>query len=76
VMVQRGLGVGILPMSSIREHLRDKLYVVPFGNPPLQRTIVLVQRTDHHRVRLLDAFYQAMKSTLSDRNKVLTTDQL
>ena len=60
MMIQRGLGIGILPVSSVRKHLRDELYIVPFGTPPLTRKITLIQRSDHRRVSLLDAFYSTM----------------
>ena len=60
MMVLHGLGVGILPVSSIRERFRDDLYVVPFGSPALQRTITLVQQREHHRQIFLDTLYDAL----------------
>ena len=64
VMIQKGLGVGILPISSVRPHLRDSLYLVPFGSPPIQRVISLIQHTDHHKTNTLDAFYSAMQNNI------------
>ncbi|MBH61040.1 MAG: hypothetical protein CL569_01020 [Alphaproteobacteria bacterium] len=60
MMVLHGLGVGILPISSIRERFFDDLYVVPFGSPALQRTISLVQQREHHRQIFLDTLYDAL----------------
>lgn len=69
MMIQRGLGIGILPVSSVRKHLRDELYIVPFGTPPLTRKITLIQRSDHRRVSLLDAFYSTMVSVAGERRR-------
>ena len=60
MMVLHGLGVGILPISSIRERFFDDLYVVPFGSPALQRTISMVQQREHHRQIFLDTLYDAL----------------
>ena len=75
VMVQKGLGVGILPISSVRPHLRDSLYLVPFGSPPVQRIISLIQRTDHHKTNTLDAFFEAMKENIK-KDQIVTRKQV
>ena len=69
MMIQRGLGIGILPVSSVRKHLRDELYIVPFGTPPLTRKITLIQRSDHRRVSLLDAFYSTMVNVAGEQRR-------
>jgi len=68
-MILRGLGVGILPISSVRKHFLNDFYIVPFGSPPLQRTISLVQRKDHHRNLFLDALFDALDQTISKYNR-------
>ena len=60
MMILHGLGVGVLPISSIRERFLDDLYAVPFGSPALQRTISLVQQREHHRQIFLDTLYDAL----------------
>ena len=60
MMVLHGLGVGVLPVSSVRKRFLDDLYVVPFGSPALQRTISLVQQREHHRQIFLDTLYDAL----------------
>ncbi len=60
MMIMRGLGVGILPRSSIREHFKDAFYTLPFGSPALQRRLSLVQRRTHHRQMFLDTLYDAL----------------
>ena len=69
MMIQRGLGIGILPVSSVRKHLRDELYIVPFGTPPFTRKITLIQRSDHRRVSLLDAFYSTMVNVAGEQRR-------
>ena len=69
MIIQRGLGIGILPVSSVRKHLRDELYIVPFGTPPLTRKITLIQRSDHRRVSLLDAFYSTMVNVAGEQRR-------
>ena len=66
MMVLHGLGVGILPISSIRKRFVDDLYAVPFGSPALQRTISLVQQREHHRQIFLDTLYDALNRVATD----------
>ena len=68
-MILRGLGVGILPVSSVRKHFLNDFYIVPFGSPPLQRTITLIQRKKHHRTLFLDALFNALDKTISKYNR-------
>ena len=68
-MILRGLGVGILPISSVRKHFLNDFYIVPFGSPPLQRTITLIQRKNHHRTLFLDALFNALDKTISKYNR-------
>lgn len=67
MMVMRGLGVGVLPMSSIRERFMDDLYVVPFGSPALQRKVSLIQRRNHHATIFLDTLYEALSRVAGRR---------
>ena len=67
MMVLHGLGVGILPKSSIRDRFVDELYEIPFGSPPLQRTISFVQMREHHRQAFLDALYDALSRVAAAR---------
>lgn len=67
MMVLHGLGVGVLPLSSIRERFIEDLYTVPFGSPALHRTILLVQQREHHRQIFLDTLYDALSRVAADR---------
>ncbi len=66
MMVLRGLGVGILPISSIRERFLKDFYLVPFGTPVLQRKVSMIQRRRHRRQIFLDTLYGAL-SKVADR---------
>jgi len=66
MMIVKGLGVGILPLSSIRLHLMDKFYKVPFGSPTLTRNLVLIQPNEHNRQAILDALYETFCAVASD----------
>lgn len=68
LMILQGLGVGILPISSIRDHLIDAFYKVPFGSPTLHRKLSLVQAKTHHRQIFLDTFYDALTTVASKQN--------
>ena len=60
MMIMRGLGVGILPRSSIREHFKDAFYTVPLGSPALQRRLSLIQRRTHRQQKILDTLFDAL----------------
>ena len=66
MMIMRGLGVGILPASSIRPHFKDNFYTVPFGSPALQRRLSLVQRRSHQRQIFLDTLFDALNRVADD----------
>lgn len=62
MMIMHGLGVGILPMSSIRTRFLDEFYLVPFGSPTVQRKISFVQASNHSRQLFLDTVYDNLLS--------------
>ncbi len=62
MMIMRGLGVGILPLSSIRDRFKEEFYTVPFGSPALQRRLSLIQRRTQHRQRFLDTLFGALSA--------------
>ena len=67
-MILEGLGVGILPLSSVRKHMLSKLYLVPFGTTPVQRKIVMIQRATPNRQLLLDKVYDALLASARQQN--------
>ena len=66
MMIQRGLGVGILPLSSIGSQFKTDLCMVPFGTPALERKIVLVQTREQPAKTFVDALYQALLAAARD----------
>ncbi len=69
MMVMRGLGVGILPMSSIRDRFLQDFYLVPFGSPALHRRVVMIQRRLQHRQILIDRLYDALSDVAGNWRK-------
>ena len=59
-MILEGLGVCILPLSSVRPYFKDKLYMVPFSPNKIRRTIGLIQKKNHHRQVLIDKVYDVL----------------
>jgi LysR family hydrogen peroxide-inducible transcriptional activator len=61
-MVASGLGITVLPMSSVPEKMpRDSLIAyVPFGNPVPDRRVVLAWRKSFTRVAAIEALRQAI----------------
>jgi DNA-binding transcriptional LysR family regulator len=64
-MVSRGLGVAIVPASTITDEFKESVYRVPFGDPPLRRRVGLVKRTGDRHATTVDALYQVLREIVS-----------
>ena len=64
-MVSEGLGVGIVPMGRLRGVPRSQIAHWDFGDPPVRREVVLMERIHNPRSDLATIFYQELLS-LSD----------
>ena len=64
-MVSEGLGVGIVPMGRLRGVPRSQIARWDFGDPPVRREVVLMERIHNPRSDLATIFYQELLS-LSD----------
>ncbi|NQV98294.1 MAG: LysR family transcriptional regulator [Rhodospirillales bacterium] len=62
LMVASGLGVSVVPKRPIREPFPPDLRVLAFGDPPVQRTIGLVERTQNPKSELVRLLYGEMLS--------------
>lgn len=60
MMVSRGLGAAIAPERSISEAQRTMLKFLPFGDPPILRRVVLVERASGDSTALTDALHAAL----------------
>jgi len=54
-MVRHGLGVSIIPMSSRAPAFASGLKWVPFGDPPLFRNLIIIQRHANPKAQLAEA---------------------
>jgi DNA-binding transcriptional LysR family regulator len=62
-MVHHGLGVSIVPQRLIEPLLTFPLKWVPFGEPPLRRTLGLVYQHGSAKSQLVQALYAQIERT-------------
>ncbi|AMN44380.1 LysR family transcriptional regulator [Rhodoplanes sp. Z2-YC6860] len=75
-MVEAGLGITILPSMAISMLSNPLLKTAVITNPGIARAVGIVQRRDHARAPLVDAFLQTLAETLgraADGRKVRST---
>lgn len=60
VMVAHGLGVSVVPQRLIDTPFPPNLKVLPFGDPPVQRVVGLIERTSNPKTHLVKALYQIL----------------
>ncbi len=60
LMVHHGLGVSIVPQRTVEQLLRLPIKVIPFGDPPLIRTLGLVQMQGSPKSYLADALFEQL----------------
>ncbi len=60
-LVDAGLGVSIVPARQLASFRATSLRSVPFGRPPVHRTVGLLRRPDHPRTPQLDEFLTALR---------------
>lgn len=61
-MVERGLGVTVAPLGARRRHTLDSRFTIaPFGVPPLERRVGLLEKSAHPRRRLTAALIEALR---------------
>lgn len=65
IMVASGLGVSVVPKRPIKNPFPSGVRVLPFGSPPVQRTIGLVERTQNVRSELVRLLYEELVSRYS-----------
>ncbi len=59
-LVAAGLGVGVVPTGRLKGASLNKLRHVPFGSPPVQRQVVLIERLNNQRSDLAGILYQEL----------------
>lgn len=60
-MAAAGLGAGVIPAGRLHQIPVGKVVSVPFGNPPIQRRVVLIERSNNPRSDLSQLVYDQVK---------------
>jgi DNA-binding transcriptional LysR family regulator len=64
-LVQAELGVSILPAGQIDAYQAARLRTLPFGDPPVSRTVGLLRRPDHAKAPQIEEFLSAVQATVA-----------
>jgi len=64
LMVEHGVGIGIVPNSYLSREKVAKLYCVAFGRPPLTRQMGLTVRHDNHNLYIVEFLCRVIKDLL------------
>ncbi len=70
-MVRHRLGVSVVPLPFGRRPEALGLRTLPFGNPPLTRALVLLERNDSPKSRLIAALGQALRRVAAQERPFL-----
>ena len=65
-MARNGIGAGVVPSGRIRRAGSDDVIAVPFGEPPLHRRVVLVERRNNPRSDLALLVYDAVRQVTGE----------
>ena len=60
-MVRAGIGAGIVSAGRLRRLPTGEVVAMPFGEPPVQRRVVLIERRNNPRSDLSRLVYDAVK---------------
>jgi len=60
-MVSLGLGVSVVPLPRTVSGMLDNLKWLPFGDPPLLRTLVMIERQASPQMKLVEALTEVLR---------------
>jgi DNA-binding transcriptional LysR family regulator len=60
-MAHAGIGAGVVPIGRLRRMAAGEVKSLPFGDPPIQRRVVLIERRNSPRSDLSQLVYDAVK---------------
>ncbi len=64
-MAASGLGAGVVPTGRLSSDDAKKVYVMPFGDPPVSRQVVLVERRSRRNSDPANALYAELQRLVS-----------
>jgi DNA-binding transcriptional LysR family regulator len=65
-LVEKGLGVSLVPNSYPLRHISSRLAKVPLGNGQPYREIIFISNRSSSNSRFLEIFYQCVKSSIAE----------
>ncbi|MCP4874886.1 MAG: LysR family transcriptional regulator [Gammaproteobacteria bacterium] len=60
-MARAGLGAGVIPAGRLRQVSGGEVVALPFGEPPIQRRVVLIERSNNPRSDLSQLVYDEVR---------------
>ena len=60
-MARAGIGAGVIPSGRLRSLPQGEVAVLPFGDPPIHRRLVLTERRNNPRSDLSQLVYDAVR---------------
>jgi DNA-binding transcriptional LysR family regulator len=64
-LVEKGLGVSLVPNSFLLRHINSNVIKVPLGNGQPYREIIFISNRSSPNSRFLEIFYQCVKSSIA-----------
>lgn len=61
-LVANGLGVSVVPARPVNNPFPDGVRVIPFGRPPVYRTVGLIERADNPRTSVVSVLVDALET--------------
>ncbi len=65
-MARAGIGAGVIPSGRLRRVPAGDVAVLPFGEPPIQRRVALVERRNNPRSDLSQLVYDAVRQVTAE----------
>jgi DNA-binding transcriptional LysR family regulator len=65
-MARAGVGAGVIPSGRLRSVPTGDVVVLPFGDPPIYRSLALVERSNNPRSDLSQLVYEAVRQVTTE----------
>ena len=63
-MASAGIGAGVIPSGRLRQASPDDVVALPFGDPPIYRRVVLIERKNNQRSDLSQLVYDVVREIM------------
>ena len=67
-MARAGIGAGVIPLGRLHHVPAGDVVSIPFGDPPIYRRVVLIERSNNPRSDLSQLVYDAVRQVTTDRS--------